>query len=72
MLTFERSAFVTLEGFNLHVARDGYTGEDGFEVYPFVFQLSRGPMVTFNSCGSLCIPQKPSKSQIFSHEFQLN
>ena len=31
-LTFGRSAFVPLEGFNLHVARGGYTGEDGFEV----------------------------------------
>ncbi|TBU36248.1 hypothetical protein BD309DRAFT_985078, partial [Dichomitus squalens] len=26
-----RSAFVPIEGFNLHVARGGYTGEDGFE-----------------------------------------
>ena len=33
-LTFGRSAFVPLEGFNLHVARGGYTGEDGFEVCP--------------------------------------
>lgn len=32
-LTFGRSAFVPLEGFNLHVARGGYTGEDGFEVF---------------------------------------
>lgn len=32
-LTFGRSAFVPLEGFNLHVARGGYTGEDGFEVH---------------------------------------
>lgn len=31
-LTFGRSAFVPIEGFNLHVARSGYTGEDGFEV----------------------------------------
>lgn len=31
-LTFGKSAFVPLEGFNLHVARGGYTGEDGFEV----------------------------------------
>lgn len=31
-LTFGRSAFVPLEGFNVHVARGGYTGEDGFEV----------------------------------------
>ncbi|KZP19716.1 glycine cleavage system T protein [Athelia psychrophila] len=31
-LTFGKSAFVPLEGFNLHVARGGYTGEDGFEI----------------------------------------
>jgi aminomethyltransferase len=31
-LTFGTSAFVPIEGFNLHVARGGYTGEDGFEV----------------------------------------
>jgi len=31
-LTFGTSAFVPVEGFNLHVARGGYTGEDGFEV----------------------------------------
>jgi len=31
-LTFGTSAFVPLEGFNLHVARGGYTGEDGFEI----------------------------------------
>lgn len=31
-LTFGRSAFVPLEGFNVHVARAGYTGEDGFEI----------------------------------------
>lgn len=31
-LTFGHSAFVPLEGFNLHVARGGYTGEDGFEI----------------------------------------
>ena len=33
-LTFGKSAFVPIEGFNLHVARGGYTGEDGFEVCP--------------------------------------
>jgi glycine cleavage system aminomethyltransferase T len=33
-LTFGRSAFVPLEGTNVHVARGGYTGEDGFEVSP--------------------------------------
>ena len=31
-LTFGKSAFVHIKGFNLHVARGGYTGEDGFEV----------------------------------------
>lgn len=31
-LTFGTSAFVPIEGFNVHVARGGYTGEDGFEV----------------------------------------
>ncbi len=31
-LTFSRSAFIPIKGFNLHVARGGYTGEDGFEV----------------------------------------
>ena len=32
-LTFGKSAYVPIEGFNLHVARGGYTGEDGFEVH---------------------------------------
>ncbi|KAF9069405.1 hypothetical protein BDP27DRAFT_1421042 [Rhodocollybia butyracea] len=31
-LTFGTSAFVPLEGIKLHVARGGYTGEDGFEI----------------------------------------
>ena len=32
-LTFGRSAFVPIDGgYNLHVARGGYTGEDGFEI----------------------------------------
>ncbi|KAJ3729488.1 hypothetical protein C8R42DRAFT_166719 [Lentinula raphanica] len=31
-LTFGTSAFIPMEGFNLHVARGGYTGEDGFEI----------------------------------------
>ncbi|PPR05233.1 hypothetical protein CVT24_010339 [Panaeolus cyanescens] len=31
-LVFGTSAFVPIEGFNLHVARGGYTGEDGFEI----------------------------------------
>jgi glycine cleavage system aminomethyltransferase T len=34
-LTFGKSAYVPIEGFNLHVARGGYTGEDGFEVRSF-------------------------------------
>ena len=33
-LTFGKCAFVPIEGFHLHVARGGYTGEDGFEVCP--------------------------------------
>ncbi|KAI6028129.1 hypothetical protein EDC04DRAFT_2716572 [Pisolithus marmoratus] len=31
-LTFGKSAYVTIGGFTLHVARGGYTGEDGFEI----------------------------------------
>ncbi|TDL26486.1 glycine cleavage system T protein [Rickenella mellea] len=31
-LTFGKSAYVPLAGFNVHVARGGYTGEDGFEI----------------------------------------
>lgn len=31
-LTFGKSAYVAIEGFKLHVARGGYTGEDGFEI----------------------------------------
>lgn len=31
-LTFGKSAYVTIGGFLLHVARGGYTGEDGFEI----------------------------------------
>ena len=34
-LTFGKSAFVAIEGFKLHIARSGYTGEDGFEVSIF-------------------------------------
>jgi aminomethyltransferase len=36
-LTFGRSAYVSIEGFNLHLSRGGYTGEDGFEVRPEYF-----------------------------------
>jgi len=44
-LTFGKSAYVLIEGFNLHIARGGYkAGEDGFEVsvgaYPCKFTLS--------------------------------
>ncbi|KAL0954353.1 hypothetical protein HGRIS_003347 [Hohenbuehelia grisea] len=31
-LTFGKTAYIPIEGFNLHVARGGYTGEDGFEI----------------------------------------
>jgi aminomethyltransferase len=31
-LTFGKSAYAQLQGVNCHVARGGYTGEDGFEV----------------------------------------
>lgn len=40
-LTFGRSAYVPLEGYNVHVARGGYTGEDGFEVIK-IFVASSG------------------------------
>jgi aminomethyltransferase len=46
-LTFGKSAFVSVGGVELHVARGGYTGEDGFEVrLPLVFGfLLLGPLV---------------------------
>ncbi|KAL4075276.1 hypothetical protein V8B97DRAFT_1559608 [Scleroderma yunnanense] len=31
-LTFGKSAYVPIGGFDVHVARGGYTGEDGFEI----------------------------------------
>lgn len=47
-LTFGKSAFVPMEGFNLHVARGGYTGEDGFEVIStFYFPISIKPEAYF-------------------------
>ena len=59
-LTFGRSAFVPLEGFNLHVARGGYTGEDGFEVYFCLGRLFRKPMLMcWRFCRSQYLLQKP-------------
>ena len=71
-LTFGRSAFVPLEGFNLHVARGGYTGEDGFEVRTSLLQFARIPMRTFTLCRSQSLPQKPSKLPNSSHKRQSN
>lgn len=71
-LTFGRSAFVPLEGFNLHVARGGYTGEDGFEVFLPFLRLVRNPMLTLAFCRSLCLRQKPKKSPNFSPMHQSN
>jgi aminomethyltransferase len=31
-LTFGRAAYIYIDGIKVHVARGGYTGEDGFEV----------------------------------------
>lgn len=36
-LTFGKSAWLGIGGVNVHVARGGYTGEDGFEVSWFAF-----------------------------------
>lgn len=38
-LTFGKSAYVPIEGYKLHVARGGYTGEDGFEVCSYLHFL---------------------------------
>lgn len=38
-LKFGTSAYVPIEGFNLHIARGGYTGEDGFEVQTWNFGI---------------------------------
>ncbi|PIL27982.1 hypothetical protein GSI_09926 [Ganoderma sinense ZZ0214-1] len=43
-LTFGKSAFVPIKGFNLHVARGGYTGEDGFETVEVAQLLSKSPV----------------------------
>jgi glycine cleavage system aminomethyltransferase T len=45
-LTFGSSAFVPLEGINVHVARGGYTGEDGFEVCSNQYAALRLPALT--------------------------
>jgi aminomethyltransferase len=58
-LTFGRSAFVPLEGFNLHVARGGYTGEDGFEVFLSLLYLVCKSILTFVLRRSLCLQPKP-------------
>ena len=71
-LTFGRSAFVPLEGFNLHVARGGYTGEDGFEVRISLLQLACTPMRTFTLRRSQSLPQKLSRSPNSSHKLQSN
>lgn len=36
---FGRTAYMDIGGVEVHVARSGYTGEDGFEV-PFPFVIS--------------------------------
>lgn len=69
-LTFGRSAFVPLEGFNLHVARGGYTGEDGFEVSPSTARPYANTNIVF--CRSLFLHQKQSKSPNYSHKHQSN
>jgi aminomethyltransferase len=68
-LTFGKSAFVPIEGFSLHVARGGYTGEDGFEVcfiwyaleflannQRYVFQISIPPAHTLEVAHLLSKP----------------
>jgi aminomethyltransferase len=61
-LTFGRSAFVPLEGFNLHVARGGYTGEDGFEVCPSIPRLVHIPALM--SCpADLCPPHRNDRGR---------
>jgi hypothetical protein len=47
-LTFGRSAFVPLKGINVHVARGGYSGEDGFEVSPLPVVLNPCYLLTPN------------------------
>jgi aminomethyltransferase len=40
-----------MEGFNLHVARGGYTGEDGFEVC-----CPRAPVLSSSRCPQISVP----------------
>ena len=60
-LTFGKCAFVPIEGFNLHVARGGYTGEDGFEVCPSP-RSSPSSQNTNTSRRSRFLPRKPLRS----------
>ena len=71
-LTFGRSAFVPLEGFNLHVARGGYTSEDGFEVRSPSSNCLHTNAHAFTLCRSQSLQQKPSKSPNFSHRLLSN
>ena len=70
-LTFGRSAFVPLEGFNLHVARGGYTGEDGFEVRPLL-RFPCTPMRALTHYRSRSLPRKRLKSPNSSHTLRSN
>jgi aminomethyltransferase len=56
-LTFGKSAFVPIEGFNLHVSRGGYTGEDGFEV-------------RYHNLSFLILSLIPTNATPTSHRFQ--
>lgn len=60
-LTFGKSAFVPVEGFHLHVARGGYTGEDGFEVRP-----SRVIEYAFCSCSCRSLSLRARRSRLLS------
>jgi aminomethyltransferase len=46
-LTFGTSAYVPIEGFNLHVARGGYTGEDGFEAGVLYLSQEASSLIIF-------------------------
>ncbi|CAE6515929.1 unnamed protein product [Rhizoctonia solani] len=43
-LVFGRSAFVDITGVRCHVARGGYTGEDGFEAFNITELISKPPV----------------------------